>query len=87
MRHWLYTFLFAFIMAFQGQAAVSVQVTGSSLKVQVKPYAPIKPYESWYRIRRDSEGDRFGQREFWMNEPKEELYYSFKQICESSVKA
>lgn len=87
MRHWLYTFLFAFIMALQGQAAVSVQVTGSSLKVQVKPYAPITPYESWYRIRRDAEGDRFGQREFWMNEPKEELYYSFKQICESSVKA
>ncbi|WP_409477828.1 hypothetical protein [Pseudobdellovibrio sp. HCB154] len=87
MKHWIYPLLFALIMAFKAQAVVSVQVTGSSLKVQVKPYAPVKPYESWYRIRRDAEGDRFGKREFWMNDSKEEQYYSFKEICQSAVKA
>lgn len=87
MKHWIYTLLFAFTMAFEAQAVVNVQVTASSLKVQVKPYAPVKPYESWYRTRRDAEGDRFGKREFWMNEAKEEPYYSFKEICHSAVKA
>lgn len=88
MRHLFLTILTIVLgLSAQAWADTTAEVTGRVLKVSVKPYAPLKPYELWYKQRRDGDGDRAGKREFWLNYKTEHEYYSYKQHCESSIAA
>lgn len=87
MRQFFSIFLTLGLWLASAQAEVKAYRQGRVLKVMVKPYAPLKPYELWYRHRRDGAGDRFGQREFWLNHPTQHEYYSFREACGASVNA
>lgn len=87
MRHFLFAILTIGLWLTSAQAGVTAVITGRELKVSVKPYAPLRPYELWYRQRRDASGDRFAKREFWLNYPTTHEYYQYKEVCDASIKA
>lgn len=87
MRHFLLAILTIGLWLSSAQAEVKTVISGRTLKVSIKPYAPLKPYDLWYRHRRDGSGDRFGQREFWLKHPVEHEHYSYKHVCEPFIQA
>lgn len=87
MRHLIFAILTIGLWLTSAHAEVKALVNGRVLKVSVKPYAPLKPYELWYRQRRDADGDRYGKREFWLNYPTKHEYYSYKSTCDQSMQA
>ena len=87
MRHLIFAILTIGLWLTSAQAEVKAVITGRELKVSIKPYAPLRPYELWYRQRRDAEGDRYGKREFWLNYPVKHEYYSYKSTCDQFMQA
>jgi hypothetical protein len=87
MRHYFFAILTIVFWLSSAHADVKAEVIGRILKVSVQPYAPLKPYSLWYQQRRDSDGNRFGRREFWLQHPLTHNYYSFKNVCDAFVQA